>query len=96
MDSAEYANRIGQWHQNAYETAKAVAGSGQTFIYLGKTLVVPPEVQPPRQYRGQVQAAPPNVLSGSYRSRALPPRAPRSRAVSTATGPALTAARLPG
>jgi release factor glutamine methyltransferase len=44
--SAEYAERIRRWHESAYEAAKAEAGSGQTFTYLGRTLVVPPEVQP--------------------------------------------------
>jgi release factor glutamine methyltransferase len=45
MVSEEYAERIRQWHENAYQAAKADAGSGQTFSYLGRTLVVPPEVQ---------------------------------------------------
>lgn len=44
--SAEYAERIRQWHENAYATARAEAGAGQTFEYLGRTLVVPPDVQP--------------------------------------------------
>ncbi|MDX3103335.1 methyltransferase [Nonomuraea angiospora] len=46
MLSAAEAERIRQWHQRAYETARTEAGSGQTFTYLGRTLVVPPEVQP--------------------------------------------------
>jgi release factor glutamine methyltransferase len=46
MVSPERAERIRQWHERAYETAKADAGAGQTFSYLGRTLVVPPEVQP--------------------------------------------------
>lgn len=44
--SAEDAERIRQWHENAYRAAHAEAGSGRTFNYLGITLVVPPEVQP--------------------------------------------------
>jgi release factor glutamine methyltransferase len=46
--SEEYAERIRRWHENAYRTAKAEAGSGegQTFDYLGRTIVVPPQVQP--------------------------------------------------
>jgi release factor glutamine methyltransferase len=45
--SDEHAERIRRWHDNAYEAAKAAAGrAGQTFTYLGRTLVVPPEVQP--------------------------------------------------
>jgi hypothetical protein len=45
--SEEYAERIRRWHENAYRTAKAEAGSGegQTFDYLGRTIVVPPQVQ---------------------------------------------------
>ncbi|MFI6291177.1 hypothetical protein ACIBEJ_06290 [Nonomuraea sp. NPDC050790] len=44
--SAEEAERIRRWHLRAYEAAKAEAGSGQTFAYPGRTLVVPPEVRP--------------------------------------------------
>ncbi len=46
--SEEYAERIRRWHENAYRVAKAEAGSseGQTFDYLGRTIVVPPQVQP--------------------------------------------------
>lgn len=44
--SAEHAERIRRWHENAYAAAKAEATSTQTFTYLGRTLVVPPEVQP--------------------------------------------------
>ncbi len=46
--SEEYAERIRWWHENAYRVAKAEAGSseGQTFDYLGRTIVVPPQVQP--------------------------------------------------
>ncbi|GAA4683698.1 methyltransferase [Phytohabitans rumicis] len=44
--SDEYAQRIRQWHENAYAQARAEAGDGQTFDYLGLTLVVPPDVHP--------------------------------------------------
>ena len=46
--SEEYAGRIRRWHENAYRTAKAEAssGEGQTFDYLGRTIAVPPQVQP--------------------------------------------------
>ncbi|MCF6474071.1 methyltransferase domain-containing protein [Nonomuraea sp. MG754425] len=43
---AAEAERIRQWHQRAYEAARTEAGSGRTFSYLGRTLVVPPGVQP--------------------------------------------------
>ena len=46
MVSPEYAERIRRWHESAYQATRAEAGSGQTFSYLGLTLVVPPEVQP--------------------------------------------------
>jgi release factor glutamine methyltransferase len=48
MVSEEYAERIRQWHEDAYQMAKAEAGlgEGQTFNYLGRTIVVPPQVQP--------------------------------------------------
>lgn len=46
MMSAAHAERIGRWHEAAYNTAKARADAGQTFVYLGKVLSVPPEVQP--------------------------------------------------
>jgi release factor glutamine methyltransferase len=44
--SAERAERIRMWHEAAYEAAKQEAASGQTFDYMGRTIVVPPEVQP--------------------------------------------------
>ncbi|MEJ3745412.1 methyltransferase [Actinomycetes bacterium KLBMP 9797] len=45
--SAADAERIRRWHENAYASARAEAGTqGQTFEYLGRTLVVPPDVQP--------------------------------------------------
>lgn len=44
--SDAYAEKIRRWHENAYRSARAEAGSGQTFHYLGLTLDVPPEVMP--------------------------------------------------
>ncbi|MET7932294.1 methyltransferase [Streptomyces sp. NPDC005322] len=44
--SAEQAARIRQWHESAYRAAKAEGADGQTFDYLGRTIAVPPEVQP--------------------------------------------------
>src|SRR5918997_3058287 len=48
MVSEEYAERIRRWHEDAYRRAKTEAGSGegQTFDYFGRTIVVPPQVQP--------------------------------------------------
>jgi release factor glutamine methyltransferase len=48
MVSEEYAERIRRWHENAYRMTKAEASSGewQTFDYLCRTIVVPPQVQP--------------------------------------------------
>ncbi|MFI6762564.1 methyltransferase [Micromonospora sp. NPDC050417] len=50
MMSTAYAERVREWHESAYAQARAEAGSssgpGQTFDYLGRTLVVPPQVQP--------------------------------------------------
>ena len=45
--SDEYAERIRQWHENAYRMSRDEAGDGdQTFEYLGRTIVVPPQVMP--------------------------------------------------
>lgn len=44
--TAAYAEQIRRWHEETYQSAKAQAGSGQTFDYLGVTLEVPPEVMP--------------------------------------------------
>ncbi|MFB4268653.1 methyltransferase [Nonomuraea sp. GTA35] len=44
--SGTEVERIRRWHQSAYEAARAEAATGRTFTYLGKTLVVPPQVQP--------------------------------------------------
>jgi release factor glutamine methyltransferase len=47
MMHPDRAELIRQWHENAYERAQAEAGSdGQTFDYLGRTIVVPPQVMP--------------------------------------------------
>lgn len=44
--STEYAERIREWHESAYQRAKVEGVNGQTFTYLGRTIVVPPHVQP--------------------------------------------------
>ena len=44
--SAEAVERIWEWHEAAHRGAGAGTGSGQTFTYLGKTFVVPPDVHP--------------------------------------------------
>jgi release factor glutamine methyltransferase len=44
--SPEEAERIRQWHESAYLAARAAGESTRTFSYLGKTIVVPPDVQP--------------------------------------------------
>jgi len=44
--AAAYAEQIRRWHEKTYQSAKAQAGSGPTFDYLGLTLEVPPEVMP--------------------------------------------------
>jgi release factor glutamine methyltransferase len=44
--SAEYAERIRQWHETAYQSAKVEGATSQTFDYLGRTIHVPPQVQP--------------------------------------------------
>lgn len=44
--TAAYAEQIRRWHEETYQSAKAQAGSGQTFDYLGVTLEVPSEVMP--------------------------------------------------
>jgi len=43
--SQEHAERLRRWHDNAYDTARREAGD-QTFKYLGRTFVVPPQVMP--------------------------------------------------
>jgi len=42
--SAETAERIHRWHENAYRAGQAEGRSEQTFTYLHRTLIVPPEV----------------------------------------------------
>ncbi|MGH3714050.1 MAG: methyltransferase [Micromonosporaceae bacterium] len=46
MVSAEYAERVRQWHENAYRMARTEGSQAQTFDYLGRTIVVPPQVHP--------------------------------------------------
>jgi release factor glutamine methyltransferase len=46
MVSAAYVERIRQWHENAYQAGKSELRAGQTFEYLGRTIVVPPDVMP--------------------------------------------------
>ncbi|HEY6568230.1 MAG TPA: class I SAM-dependent methyltransferase [Actinomycetota bacterium] len=41
------AERIAEWHERAYERAKAELGSGVAMDYLDHTLVIPPGVFPP-------------------------------------------------
>src|SRR5919199_1324577 len=43
---AELADRIRRWHERAYQEAKADGRVTRTFTYLGRTIVVPPEVMP--------------------------------------------------
>lgn len=44
--SAEYAEVIRRWHEAAYQAAKREGAGGQSFDYLGRTIAVPPQVQP--------------------------------------------------
>jgi hypothetical protein len=44
--SEQRAERIRQWHEGAYRQASAIAGSDQTISYLGRTLVMMPQVMP--------------------------------------------------
>jgi len=48
MMPPEQADRLKEWHENAYRAALAEAGKAdaQTFDYLGRTFVVPPQVHP--------------------------------------------------
>lgn len=46
MADVARAERIRQWHENAYERGKSEGRYDQTFSYLGTTLVVPPDVMP--------------------------------------------------
>ncbi|MGW8376407.1 methyltransferase [Streptomyces sp. ODS28] len=44
--SAEEAERIRRWHERAYAEARREGAEEQRFAYLGRTIVVPPGVQP--------------------------------------------------
>jgi release factor glutamine methyltransferase len=44
--SAAAAERIRRWHERSYRAAREEAGDGQVFEYLGRTITVPPDVQP--------------------------------------------------
>ncbi|MEV0168152.1 methyltransferase [Nonomuraea fuscirosea] len=44
--SAEHAERIRRWHENAYRAATEEGAEELTFAYLSRTIVVPPGVQP--------------------------------------------------
>lgn len=46
MIPAEHVERVRRWHESVYHQARAEAGSGQTFSYLGRTFLVPPTVHP--------------------------------------------------
>jgi release factor glutamine methyltransferase len=44
--SLEYAEQIRRWHERSYALAQAEAGEGRVFEHLGRTITVPPDVQP--------------------------------------------------
>ncbi|MGH3655126.1 MAG: methyltransferase [Micromonosporaceae bacterium] len=44
--SAQDAERIRRWHEDAYRMARQAAAEARTYDYLGSTIVVPPQVQP--------------------------------------------------
>ena len=44
--SEQRAERIRQWHEGAYRQVSAITGSGQTISYLGRTLVMMPQIMP--------------------------------------------------
>ncbi len=46
MVSADYAERVREWHENAYRMAQREGAATQTFDFLGLTLEVPPQVHP--------------------------------------------------
>ncbi|MEU8403176.1 methyltransferase [Nonomuraea sp. NPDC048892] len=46
MMPAEHAERIRRWHENAYRAMTEEGAAELTFSYLGRTIVVPPGVQP--------------------------------------------------
>ncbi|MBB5907271.1 methyltransferase [Actinoalloteichus hymeniacidonis] len=43
---AERVEQIRRWHARAYREARAALQQEQTFAYLGRTIVVPPQVMP--------------------------------------------------
>ena len=44
--SVEHAENIRRWHETAYRLARAEGATEQTFDYLGRSILVPPEVHP--------------------------------------------------
>ncbi|MEV5897747.1 methyltransferase [Nonomuraea fuscirosea] len=44
--SAEHAERIRRWHENAHRAATEEGADELTFAYLSRTIIVPPGVQP--------------------------------------------------
>jgi len=44
--SAEDVERIRRWHERSHRAAREEGRAGQVFEYLGRTITVPPEVQP--------------------------------------------------
>ncbi|MGH3737950.1 MAG: methyltransferase [Micromonosporaceae bacterium] len=44
--SAEYAERVRRWHEDAYRMTRTEGAEARTFDFLGRTLVVPPQVHP--------------------------------------------------
>jgi release factor glutamine methyltransferase len=44
--SDEYAEQIRRWHERGYRAALAEGKEGQVFDHLGRTIRVPPDVQP--------------------------------------------------
>src|SRR5215510_2630395 len=44
--SDEYVAQIRRWHEGAYARGRAETAEAQTFDYLGRVIVVPPEVMP--------------------------------------------------
>jgi release factor glutamine methyltransferase len=43
---SEYSERIRRWHESAYQATRMEGRDSRTFIYLGRTIVVPAEVMP--------------------------------------------------
>jgi release factor glutamine methyltransferase len=44
--SPEYAEQIQRWHERSHALAQAEGAEEQVFEYLGRTITVPPDVQP--------------------------------------------------